>query len=293
MNIRTLCFLLAVAGLSSCIVPDTLSEHREFVRETVHQNPQISAGFVEQSDFRLHYRHVGNPETGIAIWIHGTPGGWSDIARLFDAPEFNRQIMLVSIDRPGWGQSQYQSDPRIVTGFSEQGRLIAPLLKQLKDEYPDKPLLLAGHSWGGSLVPAIALDYPEYVDGGLVFAGGLNPELVKPRWYNKLGSLSLVNAMIGEGMRAANLEVYALAPELLAIADRWQELKVPMLVVQGQSDVLVDPANADFAESVLDPARSRVVRLENQGHLLQIERTNLIATCILAMANDDLDACAE
>jgi len=252
-------------------------------------NPDIQSGFIGNEEFKLHYKSNGAPVKAVAIWIHGTPGGWSDIGKLLVDKSFLSQVHLVSIDRPGWGQSQFSTNPRVVPRFSDQARLIEPLLEKLKHDYEDVPIILVGHSWGGSLVPYLAVEYPAFVDGAIVLAGGLDPNLVRPRWYNKAGKV--IDRFLSESMQAANDEVYALVPELTIMDKRWDELNLPAIVVQGDKDILVNPRNADYADLKLKPESSYILRLPNQGHLLQIERTNLIATCIIAMANSSLEDC--
>ena len=108
-----------------------------------------------------------------------------------------------------------------------------------------------------------------------------------------MAKFSLINAALDERMQAANVEMFSLAIELEKLRERWAEFEMPILVVQGTEDELVYPANADFAESVLNSNNSRVVRLPNQGHFVHMERTDLITTCVLAIATEQLDHCAE
>ena len=290
---RTSIVALIMVLLTACITPPEIEERRAYIQAEVINNPAIVEGLIKQDDFQLYYRATGTAETAIAVWIHGTPGGWTSSGRLLTKEDFLNQVLFASIDRPGWGGSQFISEPRMVTSYVEQAKLIAPLLKELKTNDPGKPLILVGHSLGGSIIPVIAAEFPELVDGLLILSAGLDPELTKPRWYNRFARNRLINGTLGERMRAANVEMYALSPELEKLRPRWADLKIPILVVQGEEDELVNPANADFAEQVLNSESSRVVRLPNQGHFTHVERTNLIATCTLALVKHELNLCAE
>ena len=287
---RPLSLIILTSWLAAC-APNSFKTYQEFLRANVYDNPKIQAQYLRNNEFQLHFRSFGTAKQAVAVWIHGTPGGWSDIGRLFAHPTFNAEVKLVSIDRPGWGQSQKIDQPQLITDFDQISTYIGPLLAELKQAHPDVPLILVGHSWGGSLVPALAADYPNLVDAVMVLAGGLDPKLTQPRWYNKLARRWPVNRIIGDRLRAANVEVYTLAPQLAARVDELRMLPMPVLVIQGDKDKLVSPRNADFAEAHFHPQRSRVVRLKGQGHLLQIERSELIAQCILAMAQGNLATC--
>ncbi|MBL4850833.1 MAG: alpha/beta hydrolase [Gammaproteobacteria bacterium] len=282
---------LMVFFISACRVPDGFKERSEFVQTHLINNPDLMTHYINEGNFRLHYRAIGQAKKAIVIWVHGTPGSWTDGAYLTRNEGFLSQVKVVMVERPGWGESQFQQGSRPVTSFKEIGRLMQPLLRQLNKTYPGVPLVLVGFSWGGSVVPSIALDYPNLVDSVLVLSGGLDPALTKPRWYHKLARTFLINAIIGDGLRKANVEMYALSPELSILHERWPKLSQPIVVIQGDSDKLVDAKNANYAESVLSAENSTVITLKNQGHMLQLERMNLIERCVIALAQGDLGQC--
>ena len=64
-----------------------------------------------------------------------------------------------------------------------------------------------------------------------------------------------------------------------------------MLVIQGDKDLLVDPDNADYAKRMLNPATSRVIRNPEFGHLFPLDRPKLVADCIIALADRQLERC--
>ena len=286
-----LCFIPSLLVIG-CSGPSGFKEHADFVNAQMLGNPDVSQEYIHSDGFQLHYRQMGNAKKAVVVWIHGTPGNWTDGAYLYRDKSFISNVKLVLIDRPGWGESQYQAKPRLVTSFKEIGKLIHPLLEKLKQDHPETPLVLLGFSWGGSLVPSIALDYPGLVDGVLVLSGGLDPELTRPRWYNKLAKTWFVNAAIGDALRMANVEMYALSPELAQLSQRLPKLSQPTIVVQGNKDKLVDPNNADFAENILPVRQAQIVRLEDQGHLLQLERIGLITQCVYALVEKDFNKCS-
>ncbi len=64
--------------------------------------------------------------------------------------------------------------------------LLGEWLCQLAENSPGEKLLLVAHSYGATLTPRLAMDNPECVSAMLLMAGGSDPELSSPRWYNHL-----------------------------------------------------------------------------------------------------------
>ena len=284
--------LFASLTLVSCLTPEPIKEQREIRNNAVSINPVIAQpNYLETDNFRLQYREIGTADLGVVLWIHGTPGGWGHGIRLMINEEFTSSVKIVGIDRPGWGESHYLDGRKLIPSFSDQADLIAPLLERLHAENPGVPVIVAGHSLGGSLSPAIAVYYPDLVDGVIIAAGGVDPKLTGPRWYNRLASTWLVQRFIDDRMKAANVEIYALRPQLKELESRWSELNIPVIGIQGAEDELVHPKNLDFISEYFP--NSHAVMLDGQGHLLQVEQSGLLALCIRAMLSDNLKACSE
>lgn len=260
----------------------------------IASHPELTRGQVSAGGQQLHYRSIGTARSAVAIWIHGTPGGWADIRRLMIDSDFTDKVRIVSVDRPGWGNSVVADESTFRWGnFEDHSKAFTPLLQRLRNEHRNVPIVLVGHSWGGSFVPTLAADHSDQVSGVLVLAGSIDPELSGPRWYNRLGNTWLVKKFLGRSLLNANREIYALRQQVEAQAPRLSTLSMPVVFIQGTNDKLVDPRNSDYAERNFNPANSRVIRLQDQGHLLQVERTPLIGRCILAVAAIRLERCHE
>ena len=286
--------LLAVA----CSMPSEFRKHGEFIQSDVVGNPNIKSAALRTGEVSLAYHYRGNANAAVVVWVHGTPGSWTDIGRLLVDENFLQEVKLVSIDRPGWGASQNTGSPQVYPRFDDQVKYISPLLALLKEQHPNVPLLIVGHSWGGSLAPAIVASNTDTVDGMLILAGGLSPLLTKPRWYNKVAKYWPIRAVIGPELRKSNIEMYALASNLASLSGLWQSLSnTPIIVVQGGKDPLVNPDNADFAAQVLEVEQKggaefngarqirKIIKKPDYGHLLQIKHTDFIADCIIELAD--------
>src|SRR3546814_14744460 len=79
-----------------------------------HQRLQTNAA-------SLAYVSVGEPGRPVVVFVHGTPGSWSDFVHFLAEPALLDQAWLVSLDRPGWGGSSMAKQPRQVR--SEERRV--------------------------------------------------------------------------------------------------------------------------------------------------------------------------
>jgi pimeloyl-ACP methyl ester carboxylesterase len=297
---RTLLSLSLLVGASILLgcspMPSAIKQQQQFIQEHLLGNLDIEHYQLETENFSLSVHENGQADEAVMLWIHGTPGSWQDSAYLITESSLISRMRVVSFDRPGWGLSQYQDQAKPVANMQTQALLISPLIQHLKQRYPRLPLILVGHSWGASLAPIIAEQHPEQVDGLLLLAGGMNQTLTQPRWYNKfadtgVGHFLLSLSDIGKQLNHANLEMFALQDGLASSAERLSKLSIPVVLVQGGKDHLVDPKNADYAEQHLAKPFSKVIRLAEQGHFMQVEQVPLISRCIYALASKQLANC--
>lgn len=112
--------------------------------------------FVSVDGLQVHYWSAG--EGTPVVLVHGASGNLRDWTFSI-APELARTHRVIVFDRPGFG---YSDRP------AEQGwnpAVQAVVLKKAADALGVERPILVGHSWGGALVLAWALDHPEAVAG--------------------------------------------------------------------------------------------------------------------------------
>lgn len=104
----------------------------------------------------IHYVDLGPRDAPVVVLIHGLSGqlqhftyGVTDL--------LEQEYRLIAVDRPGCGYSSRDSDA--LAALPQQARMIWALLDALGVERP----VLAGHSLGGAVSLAMALDRPERV----------------------------------------------------------------------------------------------------------------------------------
>ncbi|MDM3871191.1 alpha/beta fold hydrolase [Porticoccus sp. W117] len=272
-----ICALLALAVLvTACSTSQVFREHRQFFNQHVAGNDDIHFHRIHGPDGVLHYASAGDSQLPALVLIHGTPGSWSDMSALLIEPQLRSHFQVISIDRPGWGQSTVGENNSPLE-FSYQASQVALLLQQLRQHSPERPIVVAGHSLGASIAPRIAADFPQLVDGLLLLSGTHSPELGKPRRHHRVGEWRLIKPLIGEPLRKANQEMLVLDKQLAEMSERWQEITIPVTVVQGRKDGLVSHKNTDFIEQVqAHNPNLTVVRLKKSGHFTHLQQQPLI-----------------
>lgn len=250
------------------------------------KNPPYPHGTVEQlfpnpprpvemtyriDDRTIHYWSVGNGPARI-VFLHGTPGDWQAWAKYLGDPDLQARATLIAVDRPGFGAS----DPgRVAPALSEQARLLEPLLKSPSGS-PSGPAVVVGHSLGGPIGAQLAMDYPDEVRAAVLVAPSIDPNTEQPRWYNRLMTFRLVQWIAPSMFVWSNEEIMPLVGELQQQTARWQRLKMPVTVVQGAKDELVDPKTAAYAERVLPKPNGKVVVVPDEGHFVLWNRPDLV-----------------
>ena len=112
--------------------------------------------FLELDGERIHYIDQGTGPP--LILIHGLGGQLRNFTYAL-VGRLSSEFRVIAVDRPGSGYSTRRSaaDPRV----RAQGEAMAKVIKALKLGRP----LVAGHSLGGAIALAVALDHPECASG--------------------------------------------------------------------------------------------------------------------------------
>jgi len=235
----------------------------------------VERGYALPGGGTLATGESGNPDGPLVLFVHGSPGSWSDFAYVMADAELAARALLISVDRPGWGGS---AGTGLVSSMEAQARALRSVL----EAHPQNlPAVVVGHSLGGPVAARLAMDAPRLVRALVLVAGSIDPEQERTTWYQALGRTWLVHPIVPEILTRADDEIRPLRGELERMLPLWADLHVPVFVLQGEDDALVPPANADFAERVLVHAPRSVERIPDQGHLIPWERPERIVATVL------------
>lgn len=279
-----LCLLsLFSVFLTACSMPKDIEEN-EAIAQQIINTPRLVQNHIlymkgPNGDFKLHYVSSDPTETvrDTVVFVHGTPGDWSSFARYFQDAPFKQDFRLISIDRPGWGKSTYAG--KFPTDLQTQSNMIGPMLKDICQRNGNHKVILVGHSLGGSLVPILAADYPEYVRGVVILAGDLESHLAEARWYNTLLDWT-PKILVPKEWEHSNMEVLDLSKSLAAAQSKLAKLTIPISILQGTDDTLVDPLSTVHANIVFPRSPLQIEWIEGAGHLVNLQHADKVIKLI-------------
>lgn len=160
--------------------------------------------FVEAGGVRLHYLEKG--EGPAIVLIHGASGNLRDFS--FDLLDrlAAAGFRAIAFDRPGFGYSARPArrgdDPSV------QAQILAAGAQALGAT----EAIALGHSYGGAVAMAWALQAPQTLRGAVILAGATHPWGGDAGLLYNLGATPLVGGLV---RRAVGLMVDAEAPEAL------------------------------------------------------------------------------
>jgi pimeloyl-ACP methyl ester carboxylesterase len=227
----------------------------------------------------IHYVEAGDTTKPLVLFVHGSPGSLSAFIDFLVDSTLLPNTLMITTDRPGFGYSNFGTGE---PSLKKQADALKPILEKYKK---NRPIILVGHSLGGPLIARMAMDYPELVDGLVIVAGSIAPELEpNETWFRAPLATPFLSWILPRSFRASNDEIYQLKPELEKMLPLWSAIKCPTIVIQGKKDSLVDPGNADFAKKMLINAPVEFVLVDNMDHFVPWSNPELIRAAVLKLA---------
>lgn len=273
--------------------------------------------FVEIDGTRLHVVDlrptVPDPASPPIVLVHGLCGQVRNFTYAL-ATRLAERHRVVVLDRPGSGYSTPAPGP--FPGLAAQARLVGRLIEALELE---EPPLLVGHSLGGAISLALALEQPACVRGLALIAPLTQPVVEAPRALAGLrvpaslrwliartlavpltrwsGDKGLTLAFSPEPVPAdfpvrggadlalrpgsafaASSDVCSVNAEMPALAARYGELRLPVAVLYGRDDPMLDHRLHGVRFATQAPGVE--LELIDGGHMLPVTRAAEVANWI-------------
>ena len=290
--------------------------NRHLAKNAENDNPPAGQ-FLEVNGVRLHYveRGSGTP----LVLLHGNGSMIQDFesSGLIDLAAKNYRVIV--FDRPGFGHSDRPRN--VVWTPAAQAELINSALHRLGVSHA----IVLGHSWGASVAVALALKYPTLVQGLVLASGYYYPTLRPDVVALSAPAVPLVGDILGhtlspivsrvmwpllmakifgprsvprkfEGfpkemalrpsqIRASAAESALMIPDAFHYRDEYTNLKMPVVIVAGDEDRLVD-IDAQSTRLHRDVPQSKFHRVPGTGHMIHQTATGVVMSAINEVAED-------
>lgn len=226
----------------------------------------------------MHYAQTGNDTLPTVVFIHGSPGSWNAFVRYLYDKDLLMTYRLISIDRPGFGYSDFGN----TCNLQKQSDLISALLQSLSN---GKAIHLVGHSLGGPLIIKIAADHPELISSLVILAGAVDPSLENKEYWRPVIAYTPLRLLVPSAMRYSNDELWYLKKDLKKLKDDFAKVICPALIFHGDKDNLVPPANADYAKKMLIHSRTETTIFTGANHFIVWSKYTEIKEALLRLNN--------
>jgi len=291
-----------------------------FTAWTAHQvetNMPPRGKFIDIDGVRLHYIDKGNGPP--LVLIHGLAGQVLNFTHSL-LGRLSRDFRVIILDRPGSGYS-LRPDETLVP-LTAQARIVSHFCQALGLERP----VIVGHSLGGAIALALALDHPGQV-GALALIAPVThqPESVPPPFDGLVIGSPLVRRLIawtvatplaianreralttlfglqpvpedfatrGGGLLSlrppafigASMDVTAAEADLVAMPARYKDLTMPIGILYGTDDRILDPA-LHAQGFVAKVPGTELEMIEGAGHMLLISSADQVAAFVARIAH--------
>ena len=299
---------IVAAGVASALLV------RAATRRAEHQHP-APGRFVTVDGVRLHYVEAGDGPP--LVLLHGLGSMVEDFLLSGLVREASKRYRVIAVDRPGYGRSDRPrgmwgplSQARLLRGFLEKLQIHRPILLghswgclvalayALEYRAAARSLVLAS----GLYFPSARLDAPLLVPPAIPLVGTLMRHTVSPllgralwpAWLRLIFSPAEVPAYFKSSFPAALAlrpsqllavaqEAFATFPATRAMARRYGELDLPVVLLSGERDRYVYPGKHTQRLRAMLPS-AKLFLSPHAGHMVHHADLPLVLQAIDAAA---------
>jgi pimeloyl-ACP methyl ester carboxylesterase len=250
--------------------PDDIAE-KKFARQGI----KLVTGTIMVNGHRLHYARTGNDSLPTLFFIHGSPGSWNAFERYLMDPDLLARFRMVSIDRPGFGYSDFGNAEHL----DRQSMLISPIFKNLDNH---KKCYIAGHSLGGPLVIKLVADNSTIFSGAVIISGSIDPDEEEPEKWRPFLYRTPLNFLVPGALRPANEELWYLKKDLVNLKADFNKITCPVYFVHGALDSWVPPGNVKYGKKMLVHSKSiSVTLIDSANHFIPWNKFDQVKQVLL------------
>jgi pimeloyl-ACP methyl ester carboxylesterase len=277
---NTILILISAIAVSSCHFPVRVLTDEQIAKHYADRPTRPQLKYLNYKNFHIYHAVVGDSTKPLLLIIHGAPGAWYSSMKLLDDPDMQKNFRMVSVDRVGFGKSNYGvSEPSIQAHV----RYIEKIVKEYNK---DGKIYLMGSSYGAPIAASFAMQHPDVVKELYLVSPVIDASKEKLFWFSYVGKLALVSMMIPEYLNVAGDEKFAHRRQLRRLKSHWSEITCKTYVFMGEKDNLASLGNLDFARKKLVNAKDpEFYLIPNTSHTIIYQRPDLLISFLLKRNN--------
>jgi alpha-beta hydrolase superfamily lysophospholipase len=193
---------------------------------------------------------------------------------------------VYGIDHIGHGKSGGKRG--YVKRFQDYTKPLKEYFDMIREWQPEKPIFLIGHSMGGLIGAAYLLEHqdelsgavlsgpgikvPDHISQGVIFAGKILSSIMPKAGLIQLDAEGVsrdpevVDAYVNDPLVYTGKTTARLGAELLkamqSVTDQASKISLPIMIVQGSDDKLVDPSGAQLLYDLVS-SKDKTIKIYN------------------------------
>lgn len=204
------------------------------------------------------------------VLVHGSPGSAMDFKKYLKSEALNKISNIMTYDRIGYGRN---NTGEVLPSITEEVELLHHLLRNMNE----KKVVLAGYSYGGTVIMASTGTFKKKIALAAAVRGDLEPMF----WVLNLYKYGLTRSLMPNVFKAATVEKLRHVEELPAFEHQWSISKSKVLSIHGKKDRIVPYENSLFLQSLFDPQKFSLISLEKGNHALIWTNFELIEAALV------------
>lgn len=246
-------------------------------KEFTESGVELRTATFETQGRHIHYAMTGSDSLPTIFFVHGSPGSWDVFAHYMQDSLLLKKFRMVSVDRPGFGYSDFGAAEHLAV----QSSMISPLFNKIGNQ---RPMFLVGHSLGGPMVIKLAADNPGEFSGIVIISGSLDPGEEEPEKWRPWLFRTPLNWLVPGALRPANEELWYLKKDLVDLKKDFPAIQCPVYFIHGSSDDMVPPANVEYGKKLLVSAKSvETTMIPNANHFIPWTKYSEIRDILLKL----------
>jgi pimeloyl-ACP methyl ester carboxylesterase len=209
------------------------------------------------------------------IFVHGAPGSSDNYYKHLQDLDLQKRANLVTVDRLGYGYSNFG---KAETSITEQ----AEFVDFIANKYKETKIILMSWSYGGPIIGKMMVNNSKYAHA-IMIAPAVSPEDEIHFWLGYLAKWKATKWFVPKAFVVAEDEKLAHENELKLLENDWQKITTPITNFHGTKDRLVPYRNMAYLKSKVSDSILKNITIEKGGHIIHFSHYDIIKKEMIAV----------